>query len=254
MNSNSIITISAVVLLVCGALYAGVHFYLFETDKYAEHWARTGKLISAPDDLTEKEKTQQQTENIKEKDGDEIRVSDAAPSIIAPSHSQGVWVSSAKEAIVIVNSDDAQNLATSEASDGNIQPNKTHQLTKSEQRKAEILASVQNNSQSENPLVRAVIVQMTFDEVDCNTTGFTTPAMGINFRYGSATINSNSLTHLEKVVEAYRSCPGTLHLLGSEVAYVDGGEVLMERRKQEVKYYLLQRRVPREKINLLDQN
>ena len=73
--------------------------------------------------------------------------------------------------------------------------------------------------------------------------------VGVRFRHGSVAIKGASLTRVDRLVGAFRDCAtGLLVIERNPEGRVDvaDDERLMTRREEELKYYLLQRRVPKE--------
>ena len=79
--------------------------------------------------------------------------------------------------------------------------------------------------------------------------------VGVLFRYGSVAIKGRSLSTLDTVVDAFRECASGLLVVKHNPqgrADVDGDRRLMTRRGEELKYYLLQRRVPAERMRIAE--
>lgn len=74
--------------------------------------------------------------------------------------------------------------------------------------------------------------------------------LGIRFRKESAAIRGSSLTEIDRLVQTYRSCGGVVRLENHAEAPATAPEVLRQRRQEEVKYYLMQRRIPLQNILL----
>ena len=68
---------------------------------------------------------------------------------------------------------------------------------------------------------------------------------GVLFRHGSAAIKGRSLTRIDELLTLWRACGGgEIRVEPNPQGDADGDEELARRRRDEVKYYLLQRRVP----------
>ena len=68
---------------------------------------------------------------------------------------------------------------------------------------------------------------------------------GVLFRHGSAAIRGRSLNRIDELLSLRRACGGgELRVAPNPEGEVDDAPGLAERRRDEIKYYLLQRRVP----------
>ena len=73
--------------------------------------------------------------------------------------------------------------------------------------------------------------------------------VGVLFRHGSVAIKGRSLNRVDRLVDAFRDCATGLLVVEDHPegrVDVDGDERLATRRREELKYYLLQRRVPKD--------
>jgi len=71
--------------------------------------------------------------------------------------------------------------------------------------------------------------------------------VGVNYRATSYAIKGHSLTNIDKLIQLYNECGGgKLLVLQNAEGLGDTEERLIQQRKDEVKYYLLQRRVPKD--------
>lgn len=77
-------------------------------------------------------------------------------------------------------------------------------------------------------------------------------SVGVLFRHGSAAIKGRSLARLDGLVERFRLCEdeGALRVARNPQGRIDADERLATRREEELKYYLLQRRVPATAIRI----
>lgn len=102
--------------------------------------------------------------------------------------------------------------------------------------------------------VRAVDVRLPFQSAAaCERAASAPLRTGIRFRPGSAAIRGESLIRIDAFVELWNRCGGGQVVIESLPAErVDGDARLASRRRDEVKYYLLQRAVPKADIALID--
>ena len=96
------------------------------------------------------------------------------------------------------------------------------------------------------PPTRAVDVGLPIAEVArCPAAAGARYRTGVLFRHGSTAIKGRSLTRLDELLALRRACGGgELRIAPNPEGETDGDAALAERRREEVKYYLLQRRVP----------
>lgn len=71
------------------------------------------------------------------------------------------------------------------------------------------------------------------------------PRVGVHYRPTSYAIKGQSLTNIDKLIAQYRKCAGKLFVLKNKIDTDKSDERLIQLRQDEVKYYLLQRRVPK---------
>jgi len=83
---------------------------------------------------------------------------------------------------------------------------------------------------------------------DCAITDDNYPRVGVHYRPGSYAIKGKSLTSIDKLIALYKKCGGKLLVLKNKIDPEESDEHLVQLRQDEVKYYLLQRRVPKSDI------
>jgi len=71
------------------------------------------------------------------------------------------------------------------------------------------------------------------------------PRVGIHYRPDSFAIKGQSLTKIDKLLALYKKCAGKLFVLDNKIDTDKSDKRLIQLRQDEVKYYLLQRRVPK---------
>ena len=77
--------------------------------------------------------------------------------------------------------------------------------------------------------------------------------VGVSYRKSSYAIKGQSLTNIDQLVKLYNKCGGGKMLVLENVEGIeDTEERLIQLRKDEVKYYLLQRRVPKDDMIFSD--
>ena len=88
------------------------------------------------------------------------------------------------------------------------------------------------------------------DESACVVRGDGYPKVGVFYRATSASIKGASLSNMDKLISLYEKCGGgKLILLNNQLGDgADSNERLIQRRQDEIKYYLIQRRIPKEDI------
>ncbi len=87
----------------------------------------------------------------------------------------------------------------------------------------------------------------------CTASGDDPVQTGVLFRPKSAAIKGASLTNIDQLVRAYQRCGGgKLLIVGNTTIAESESGTLGQRRKDEVKYYLLQRRIPKTDILIPD--
>jgi len=70
--------------------------------------------------------------------------------------------------------------------------------------------------------------------------------VGVDYRNTSYAIKGHSLTNIDQLIDMYKKCGGKLLILQNAQGLENTEERLIQLRKDEVKYYLLQRRVPKD--------
>jgi len=85
----------------------------------------------------------------------------------------------------------------------------------------------------------------------CYTSG-EYPQVGVHYRPGSYAIKGKSLTNIDMLVQAYDQCGGKLLVIDNKVDTEESNDNLIQLRQDEVKYYLLQRRVSKVDIIFSD--
>lgn len=125
--------------------------------------------------------------------------------------------------------------------------------------------STVNKTRSENPITSSAMtndleikrpqktvraLDMAFAPADgsrCSDPDAEIVSIGIDFRETSYAIKGQSLTNIDKLIQLYKKCDGGNILVLQNIAGLEGTEErLIQLRKDEVKYYLLQRRVPKD--------
>ncbi len=96
--------------------------------------------------------------------------------------------------------------------------------------------------------VRAVNVTLKFDTKSCVVPRNSNSLIGVMFRHKSQAIRGRSLNDLDDLINMRERCDGTLVLEDNNEALSESDIELRESRRDEVKYYLLQRQVPKENI------
>ena len=98
----------------------------------------------------------------------------------------------------------------------------------------------------EAPPTRAIDLGLPIAAVrDCPAAAGTRHRTGVLFRHGSAGIKGASLNRIDELLALRQACGGgEIVLEPNPQGDADGGDELRRRRLDEVKYYLLQRRVP----------
>lgn len=98
--------------------------------------------------------------------------------------------------------------------------------------------------------VRAVNVILKVDTRSCVVPRNSNSLIGVMFRHESEAIRGSSLNDLDELIAIRERCDGELILEDHAEAVSQVDIELRESRRDEVKYYLLQRRVPAESIVL----
>lgn len=88
---------------------------------------------------------------------------------------------------------------------------------------------------------------------DCSFPDDKVVQVGVDYRTSSFAIKGQSLTNIDQLVKLYRKCGGgKMIILQNSEGVKDTKETLIQLRKDEVKYYLLQRRVPQDDMIFSD--
>lgn len=104
--------------------------------------------------------------------------------------------------------------------------------------------------------VRAIDVRMKFDSRNCVVPRNSNSWIGVMFRPKSSAIRGTSLNDLDELILLRERCDGVMIVedtpieLSNSTAATDSG--LQETRRDEVKYYLLQKQVPKESIQTVN--
>lgn len=111
---------------------------------------------------------------------------------------------------------------------------------------ARLLQDMDRDLLGDAPATRAVDIGLPAATVrDCPAAAGARYRTGVLFRHGSAGIKGRSLTRIDGLLTLWKACGGgTIHVEPNPQGDTDGDVTLWERRRDEVKYYLLQRRVP----------
>ena len=125
-----------------------------------------------------------------------------------------------------------------------------HQLATEEMsdEKRETLESVLPQKAKEP--VRAIDVRMKFDTRSCVVPRNSNSWIGVMFRQNSSAIRGTSLNELDDLILLRERCEGTLIVEDYVAEKLESDPDLLESRRDEVKYYLLQSRVPKEFIQV----
>lgn len=114
--------------------------------------------------------------------------------------------------------------------------------------KRETLESVLPQESAEP--VRAVDVRLKYDTDACVVPRNSNSWIGVMFRNDSTAIRGTSLNALDELVVLRERCEGTLTIEDYKGALGETDIGLRASRRDEVRYYLLQRRVPKESIEI----
>jgi len=100
--------------------------------------------------------------------------------------------------------------------------------------------------------VRAIDVRLEFDPNSCVVPRNSNSWIGVMFRPDSEAIRGSSLNDLDNMIRLRERCDGTFVIEDYLIAVAKDDPKLTESRRDEVRYYLLQRRVPKESITVLN--
>jgi len=78
------------------------------------------------------------------------------------------------------------------------------------------------------------------------------PRVGVHYRPTSYAIKGQSLTNIDKLIELYKKCGGKLLIVDNKAETDESDQHLIQLRQDEVKYYLLQRRIPKDDMIFSD--
>lgn len=78
------------------------------------------------------------------------------------------------------------------------------------------------------------------------------PSVGVHYRPSSYAIKGQSLTNIDKLIAVYKKCGGKILIVKNKVDTEESDKNLIQLRQDEVKYYLLQRRVPKDDMIISD--
>ncbi len=114
----------------------------------------------------------------------------------------------------------------------------------------DILQHLNEELVSGKPLTRAVDVRLsTQARAGCAAAIDAPPRVGVFFRHSSPAIRGESLNQIDQLIRVWRACgEGELVIDRNPQGSIDSNEFLSARREDEVKYYLLQRSVPKDLI------
>lgn len=96
--------------------------------------------------------------------------------------------------------------------------------------------------------IRAVNVILEFDSKNCVVPRNSNSLIGVMFRSESEAIRGKSLNDLDELINMRERCDGRLLVEDHAEAVSESDIKLRQSRRDEVKYYLLQRQVPKESI------
>jgi len=92
-------------------------------------------------------------------------------------------------------------------------------------------------------------------QTDCVLPTESYPQIAVSYRPSSFAIKGQSLTSIDQLIKLHRKCKGGKFIvLQNETDEEDLDEKLIKLRQDEVKYYLLQRRIPKDDIILPDES
>ena len=111
---------------------------------------------------------------------------------------------------------------------------------------ARLLAELDDDLLQDAPATRAVDLGLPMATITgCAEAAGARFRTGVLFRHGSAAIKGRSLNRIDEVLAIRKACGGgPVEVLANPQGEADGDAELADRRRDEVKYYLLQRRVP----------
>lgn len=91
------------------------------------------------------------------------------------------------------------------------------------------------------------------DDSQCTILGDGAVRVGVHYRIDSFAIKGHSLGNLDQMIKLYKKCGGgKMLVLQNAEGLKDTEERMIQLRKDEVKYYLLQRRVPKDDMIFSD--
>jgi len=105
---------------------------------------------------------------------------------------------------------------------------------------------IKDTVETKKDTVRALdIAYAVPDDSNCVIPGDDYPRVAVYYRPSSFAIKGQSLTNIDKLVTLYKKCGGKLLVFENKLDADESEERLIQQRQDEVKYYLLQRRVPK---------
>lgn len=151
--------------------------------------------------------------------------------------------------------DSDQDIRESQSEDQE-QPAKTESQVAARTDTKELELALQNTSPKSGNITVANRVRIDFLDDSCGMLGKKFEPMPVEYRKGSTAIKGSSLDTLDTLVEVARSCGEVqLSVYPTERGLAEDSENdrdLLALRNAEVKYYLLQRRIPKESISLYE--
>jgi len=112
----------------------------------------------------------------------------------------------------------------------------------------ELLAAIDEDLLKGPAATRAVDIRLMLAKRDCPMSAQERTRIGVLFRHGSAAIKGASLNLIDGLIHLHRRCGGTFELKHNPQGTTDANDVLKKRRQDEVKYYFLQRSIPKTDI------
>ncbi len=208
-------------------------------------------------DETDEEQKQKQSDNKDEQDSDKKTAENAENDDVAnkdenDAQNELQLKSINEEPEQRADSTETQTANSSDSSGSSNQSNtQSNNTSQSNKNKNPIDLSSQESklAEREENTVRGIeLALVTSEKTQCSNRDKKPHYVGVLFRGKSASIKGVSLSDIDKLVELLRLCDGTLVIVPNERNSRNLSESLVERRQKEVKYYLLQRRVPKENI------
>ncbi len=156
-------------------------------------------------------------------------------------------------AFLNANRSSASSEASRSDSDADMQSNETDEskITKAKKPDTRIdrstLKKEDTNTKKRKNTVQALDLAYALpDNATCVIPGDGLVRVGVHYRQASFAIKGESLTNIDKLINLYKKCNGgTLLILQNADGLSDTDDRIVQLRKDEIKYYLLQRRVPK---------